>query len=138
MSVCEIDEIYIVFKQILVAKLKIIQLEKIGASLITIQNYAEISVIYLQIKDLYANIRKYQEKLNLIYASNLHSDYLLQPFDLKATIDEIDENTIPLMKKYIMELENKKNKTEELVSQINLLSYLYIKIITPQIHAISA
>jgi hypothetical protein len=123
MSVGEIDEIYIVFKQILVAKLKIIQLEKIGASLITIQNYAEISVIYLQIKDLYANIRKYQEKLNLIYASNLHSDYLLQPFDLKATIDEIDENTIPLMKKYIMELENKKNKTEELVSQINLLSY---------------
>lgn len=123
MSVGEIDEIYIVFKQILAAKLKIIQLEKIGASLITIQNYAEISVIYLQIKDLYANIRKYQEKLNLIYASNLHSDYLLQPFDLKATIDEIDENTIPLMKKYIMELEKKKNKTEELVSQINLLSY---------------
>jgi hypothetical protein len=123
MNVGEIDEIYIVFKQILVAKLKIIQLEKIGASLITIQNYAEISVIYLQIKDLYANIRKYQEKLNLIYASNLHSDYLLQPFDLKATIDEIDENTIPLMKKYIMELENKKNKTEELVSQINLLRY---------------
>ncbi len=123
MSKSEIDEIYVIYKEIMINKLKIIEFDKKGLSLIPLQEYGQISSLNLEIKLLYVKLRKSQERLNFLITTNIKSDSLLQNFDLKVTLDEIDENTIPKMKILLMNLENLTIKTEDIENQIVLLKY---------------
>lgn len=123
MSKIEIDEIYVIYKEIMINKLKIIELDKKGLSLIPQQEYGQISSLNNEIKSLYVKLRKSQERLNFLITTNIETDSLLQNIDLKVTLDEIDENTLPKMKILLIDLENLTIKTEDIEKQIILLKY---------------
>jgi hypothetical protein len=123
MSEFEIDEIYVLYKDLLVSKLALIQIDKDGSPLVAQQKYDEINVLISKRNEIYQKIQELQMRMNFLLDSGIPHDSFLDTIDFKTSFEQIDENTIPELKKVLEVLEMKKEKTPELLVQIQLLNY---------------
>ena len=123
MSEFEIDEIYVLYKELLKSKLSLIQIDKDASPLVAQQKYDEINVFISKRNEIYKNIQEIQQELVYILNSNIPHDSFLDTIDFKTTFEQVDENTIPQLKSILEKLENKQNKSEEILKLINLLKY---------------
>ncbi len=126
MSEFEIDEIYVLYKELLKSKLSLIQIDKDASPLVAQQKYDEINVFISKRNEIYKNIQEIQQELVYILNSNKPHDSFLDTIDFKTTFEQVDENTIPQLKSILEKLENKQNKSEEILKLINLLKYFII------------
>ena len=117
------DEIYIVYKELLVSKLALIQIDKDGSPLVAQQKYDEINVLISKRNEIYKKVQELQLRMNFLLDSDIPHDSFLDTIDFKTSFESIDENTIPELKKVLEVLEMKKEKTPELLVQIQLLNY---------------
>jgi hypothetical protein len=123
MSEFEIDEIYVLYKELLKSKLTLIQIDKDGSPLVAQQKYDEINVLISKRNEIYKKIQELQMRMNFLLDSDIPHDSFLNTIDFKTSFESIDENTIPELKKVLEVLEMKKEKTPELLVQIQLLNY---------------
>jgi hypothetical protein len=113
----EIDELYVIYKDLIIDKLKIIEIDKKSTPLIAEQKYEELSLLRLNKKELYQR---------LVFYLNSKESYscFLQTFDFKSIIEEIEEDFIAKMKIILEDLQKKSNKTKEILKQIHIIEYL--------------
>ena len=123
MSEFEIDEIYVLYKELLKSKLSLIQIDKDGSPLVAQQKYDEINVLISKRNEIFKKIQELQMRMNFLLDSDIPHDSFLDTIDFKTSFEQIDENTIPELKKVLEVLEMKKEKTPELLVQIKLLNY---------------
>ena len=120
----EIDELYVIYKDLIIDKLKIIEIDKKSTPLIAEQKYEELSLLKLNKKELYNSIRESQQRLVFYLNSKEYYSCFLQTFDFKSIIEEIEEDFIAKMKIILEELQKKSNKTKEILKQIHIIEYL--------------
>jgi hypothetical protein len=124
MSGLEIDKIYIIYKDLLINKMKIIDINKKCYPLVMEQKYDELHLLDLNKKDIYSKIKESQQQLIFILNSNPSHYEFLNLIDFKTSFDEIDETTLPKMVEILKKLKEKTNKTEEILKHIELLEFL--------------
>jgi hypothetical protein len=120
----EIDELYVIYKDLIIDKLKIIEIDKKSTPLIAEQKYEELSLLRLNKKELYNRIRESQQRLVFYLNSKESYSCFLQTFDFKSIIEEIEEDFIAKMKIILEDLQKKSNKTKEILKQIHIIEYL--------------
>ena len=123
MSEIKMDEIYVLYKELLKSKLSLIQIDKDGSPLVAQQKYDEINVLISKRNEIYKKVQELQLRINFLLASDLPHDTFLDTVDFKTSFEQIDENTIPELKTVLEQLENKQNKSEEILQQIKLINY---------------
>jgi hypothetical protein len=123
MSKFENDEIYILYKDLLVSKLALIQIDKDGSPLVAQQKYDEINVLISKRNEIYKKVQELQLRMNILLDSDIPHDPFLDTIDFKTSFEHIDENTIPQLKTILEHLENKQNKSEEILQQIKLINF---------------
>jgi hypothetical protein len=123
MSEIKMNEIYVLYKELLKSKLSLIQIDKDGSPLVAQQKYDEINVLISKRNEIYKKVQELQLRINFLLDSDLPHDTFLDTVDFKTSFEQIDENTIPELKTVLEQLENKQNKSEEILQQIKLINY---------------
>ena len=109
MSEIKMNEIYVLYKELLKSKLSLIQIDKDGSPLVAQQKYDEINVLISKRNEIYKKVQELQLRINFLLDSDLPHDTFLDTVDFKTSFEQIDENTIPELKTVLEQLENKQN-----------------------------
>ncbi len=115
------NELFVVFKELLSSKLALIELNKLAKPLILEQKYDQINQINSKKNEIYDNIRSIQQRFSELAHSNLEDTMLFESIDFKITFDDIDENTVPRLRQYLDEL---KQESHTNIDKIQIIEYL--------------
>ncbi len=111
------EEIYVLYKELLNQKLLILDLSEKISLLVKNQNYQSASEIDKQRKISYNRVQEIQLQINGLPNPDLSK------IDFITTFQEIDTNTITQLKEQKKILQSIEIKTADIQNQIDLLNY---------------